>query len=319
MLPQVSVVVIFLDAGRFLREAVDSVIAQDFADWELILVDDGSSDGSTEIAREYAAVHPDRIRCLDHPGHANRGMSASRNLGVASCRARLLAFLDSDDVWPPGKLSEQVALMGAHPQAGVIFGQTRFWFGWTGDERDARRDFTWRLDYPTGTVIEPPALLYHAPLGNCLKPSMSNFMVRRDVLDRIGGFEEPFRNLREDYVFWIKVFHEVTVFHAEACWDWCRHHESSHGSISLAPAARREETRRYYQWVLDYFRVRRVSDSYLLSILADFRQRLARPWLYRFLPRHHLGRLYRVYLRILQRGLGGEVRGRIARARRGAW
>ena len=295
------------------------MIAQDFSAWELILVDDGSTDGSSAIARKYADAHPGRIRCVDHPGHENRGMSASRNLGVASSHSPLLAFLDSDDVWVPGKLSEQVDLMRTHPEADVVFGQTRFWFGWSGDEHDARRDFTWRLDVPTGRAIDPPALLYHAPLGNCLKPSMSNFMARRDAIERVGGFEEPFRNLREDYVFWIKVFHRLTVFHAEACWDWCRHHGDSHSSVSLSRAARREETRRYYEWVVEYFRPRRVSDPYLASILADFRLRLAHPSLYSFMPRHHMGRLHRAYLRAAQQGLRGEMRARIAKARRGAW
>ena len=83
--PRVSVVTIFLDAARFLEEAIESVLAQTFDDWELILVDDGSSDDSTQIARGYADRWPRRIRYLEHPNHANLGMSASRN--AASPRA----------------------------------------------------------------------------------------------------------------------------------------------------------------------------------------------------------------------------------------
>ena len=86
--PEVSVTIIFLDEERFLAEAVESVLAQSYTNWELLLVDDGSTDRSTEIARGYALANPDRIRYLEHPGHANRGMSASRNLGVRSARAR---------------------------------------------------------------------------------------------------------------------------------------------------------------------------------------------------------------------------------------
>ena len=309
---------IFRDAARFIAEALESVLAQDFREWELILVDDGSCDASCAIAREYAAAHPSRIRCVEHPGHENRGMSASRNLGVAHTRAPLIAFIDSDDIWVPGKLGEQVALMRAHPRAEVLFGRTRFWFGWTGAEHDRERDFEWRLDHPPG-LVEPPALLYLAPLGNCLKPSMSGFMARSAALARVGGFEASFRNLREDYVFWIKVFHQATVYHADACWDWCRHHADSHSWIALAPAAARAEELRYYQWVVDYFAARRTRDPYLASIVDDFRLRLAHPCAYRWLPRHHLGRLKRAWLRMRRLGLAGDVRGRIARARRGAW
>jgi len=73
--PLVSVVVIFLDAARFLEEAVASVLAQDHPNWELLLVDDGSRDGSSAIARRYAERHPGRVRHLEHAGHANRGKS----------------------------------------------------------------------------------------------------------------------------------------------------------------------------------------------------------------------------------------------------
>src|SRR3954470_15736661 len=107
----VSVVVIFKDEERFLAEAVDSVFRQTFDGWELLLVDDGSTDASGEIAREQLARRPGHVRYLRHPGGANLGTGASRNMGAARARGRFLAFLDADDVWLPAKLAEQVALM----------------------------------------------------------------------------------------------------------------------------------------------------------------------------------------------------------------
>ena len=86
MSPEISCLTIFLNPGRFFETALESVLAQSFSDWELLLVDDGSTDGSTEIAKEYAARYPERIRYLEHPEHANRGMSASRNLGIRHTR-----------------------------------------------------------------------------------------------------------------------------------------------------------------------------------------------------------------------------------------
>src|SRR6516165_6057064 len=97
---------IFLNEERFLEEAVQSVFDQRLADWELILVDDGSTDRSTQMARDLAA-RDKRIRYVDHPGHENRGMSATRNLGVACATAPYIAFLDADDVWTSDKLTEQ--------------------------------------------------------------------------------------------------------------------------------------------------------------------------------------------------------------------
>src|SRR5579884_627502 len=94
--PRVSAVIIFWNAERFLAEAVESVFAQTFDDWELLLVDDGSTDGSTAMAQEYANRNPDRAHYLEHEHHANRGRSASRNLGIRHAAGDYVAFLDAD-------------------------------------------------------------------------------------------------------------------------------------------------------------------------------------------------------------------------------
>src|SRR5262249_40463181 len=101
--PLVSVIMIFLNAEPFIEEAIDSVLQQTYADWELLLVDDGSSDASTQIARRFAAGLPGRVRYLEHDQHVNLGKSASRNLGISEARGEFIAFLDADDVWLPHK------------------------------------------------------------------------------------------------------------------------------------------------------------------------------------------------------------------------
>src|SRR4051812_5156182 len=113
-MPLVSVVLIFLNEERFLEEAVQSVREQTLTDWELILVDDGSTDRSTAIARDLAA-QDERIRYVEHPRHANRGMAASRNVGVGNGSAPYVAFIDGDDVWAPFKLYEQVEILERMP------------------------------------------------------------------------------------------------------------------------------------------------------------------------------------------------------------
>ena len=77
----ISVIIIFLNAERFIEEAIESVFDQNYGDWELLLVDDGSSDASSAIARRYTEQHPEKVYYFEHAGHENRGMSASRNLG----------------------------------------------------------------------------------------------------------------------------------------------------------------------------------------------------------------------------------------------
>jgi len=99
--PAVSCIVIFLNEERFLAEAIGSVLAQDHEPWELLLVDDGSTDGSAAIAHTFVQRHPDRVRYLQHADGATLGMSAARNLGLAHARGRYVGFLDADDVWLP--------------------------------------------------------------------------------------------------------------------------------------------------------------------------------------------------------------------------
>src|SRR5205823_7019859 len=97
--PLVTGVIIFLNGEAFLAEAIESVRAQTWLNWELLLVDDGSTDHSTAIARSYAEKFPAQIRYLEHENHANCGMSASRNLGIHNARGEFIAFLDVDDLW----------------------------------------------------------------------------------------------------------------------------------------------------------------------------------------------------------------------------
>src|SRR5262245_32834695 len=96
--PIVSCIIIFYNAEQFIQEAIDSVFAQTYCNWELLLVDDGSVDRSSEIARRIAEMHPERVRVVEHEGRCNRGMSASRNLGIRSSQGEEVAFVDSHDV-----------------------------------------------------------------------------------------------------------------------------------------------------------------------------------------------------------------------------
>jgi glycosyltransferase involved in cell wall biosynthesis len=156
--PLVSCIIIFLNEAKYLGEAIESVLAQSYPHWELWLVDDGSTDGSTAIAQSYARNHPARVYYLAHENHANRGKNASRNFGVAHARGKYIALLDGDDVWLPQKLTEQVALLEAHPTAGLLYGRTLIWSDWTGRAEDAQRDRFVDLGVAPNTLIQPPAL-----------------------------------------------------------------------------------------------------------------------------------------------------------------
>lgn len=225
--PRVSVITIFLDAERFIAEAIESVRGQTFESWELILVDDGSHDASSRIAREYAAREPERIRMVEHPGHENRGMSVSRNLGVSHARGSVIALLDADDVYLPEKLERQIALLDSRPDVGAVYGATQYWYSWSGASEDQVKDRQRRQGVAAGTVVRPPTLLASFLNDSARTPTTCGIVMRRDAFDRAGGFEARFRGMFEDQVFFYKLFATSSVLVDGGCYDRYRQHPES--------------------------------------------------------------------------------------------
>src|SRR5690349_19725606 len=126
--PLVTVIIPFINEERFLSEAIESVINQTYDNWELMLIDDGSSDKSSHIAISYANKMPRKIFYTDHDNHINKGVSASRNLGIDKSSGSLIAFLDADDVWLNKKLQLQVDLMNQNPDVGMLCEASEYWY-----------------------------------------------------------------------------------------------------------------------------------------------------------------------------------------------
>ncbi|MEJ5358231.1 MAG: glycosyltransferase [Desulfobacterales bacterium] len=189
-IPRVAVILPTFNRAWCLAEAVESVLSQTYRDFELIVVDDGSSDGTAELLARYEG----RLRAIRRE---NRGVSAARNAGVAASRSPLLAFLDSDDLWLPGKLARQVAFFEAHPEAAIC--QTgEIWV------RNGRRvNPGLRHRKPSGWIFEPSLEL-------CLV-SPSAVMVRRSLFEEVGPFDESLPAC-EDYDLWLRVSLRHPVF-----------------------------------------------------------------------------------------------------------
>ena len=227
--PLVSIIMIFLDGERFIEEAIESVFTQTWPRWELLLVDDGSSDRSTTIARAYAERHPQRVRYLEHPAHANRGMSASRNLGIAHARGEYIAFLDADDLFLPERLARHIAMLEAHPEVDAVQGKILSWGSWQGaDLAEAPDSSEPCLPFAVGSVLEPPTLLLTLlDTDGATAPGICNLTVRRQVLASLGGFEDSFRGLYEDWVFASKLYLEARVGLLADCLAFYRQHAGS--------------------------------------------------------------------------------------------
>lgn len=273
--PIVSAIIIFLNEERFLPQAIESVLGQSYADWELLLVDDGSTDSSTTIARDYAARHPERIRYLEHRGHTNRGMSAARNLGLDHACGRYVGFLDADDVWLPDKLREQVAVLDAHPQVAMVYGRTLIWHSWRGAEAAARDEFC-DLGVKPDMVIEPPRLLVKLIENRVQTPTTCNALLRREVFAQVGRFEEAFRGMFEDQVFFMKLSLVAAVFVSSRCWARYRQREDSSSAQAQAAGQVRAARQRLLAWLEAYLREQGTTAPEVWRMLR--RQTRRSPW-----------------------------------------
>lgn len=225
----VSVITIFLNAEKFIQESIESVIAQSYDYWELLLIDDGSTDGSTNIAKHFAKQYSDKIFYLEHEGHQNRGMSATRNLGIHCAKGDYIGILDSDDVWIPHKLEEQVAILDTHPDVAMVYGRSQFWFSWE-NKSQTSEDFLSDIGVRPNTVIYPPIMLSRF-FKSC--PYPCSVLVRRDAALELNSFEEAFRGMYEDQVFFAKVFANKAVFISDKCWDKYRQHSESCCAVAI--------------------------------------------------------------------------------------
>jgi glycosyltransferase involved in cell wall biosynthesis len=271
--PLVSSIITFLNAERFIQGAAESVFAQTHDNWELLLVDDGSTDDSMQIALEYAERFPERVRYLEHAEHQNRGAAASRNLGFRHAAGEYVALLDSDDVWLPHKLEQQVAILDSHPEAGMVYGQSQYWHSWTMNPEDIQRDSVPKLGVQTDTLFEPPTLLTLLyPLGNATAPCPSDLLLRREAVERVGGFEESFRGmyqLYDDQTFLAKVYLNEPVFVAGKCWDRYRQHPEQ--CVSVVHEAGQYHTVRlsFLNWLAEYLYAQRVKEPEVWKLLQE--------------------------------------------------
>ncbi len=278
----VSVVVIFLNAEQFMREAIESVFAQTSTGWELLLVDDGSTDSSTEIALSYAQQHPERVKYLAHLGHCNQGMSASRNLGIHHAKGHYIAFLDADDVWLPHKLERQLKIMDEQPEAAMVFGPAKFWYSWTGHDEDAKRDWVETVSLRTNALVRPPELLRLSALERKIHTATpSSFLVRREVFDRRGGFESPFKGLYEDQVFLTKIYAQEAVYVMADYSELYRKHPESF-STGVSQSAEDAARWVFLNWVKAYLQQHDVEDASIWTALNEAMWPYQHPWRHRF-------------------------------------
>ncbi len=198
MTMRVSIIVPCYNYGWLLAETLDSLVAQIYQQWECLIVDDGSTDDTKQVAETYQA-RDSRFRYIYRD---NGGLSAARNTGIEQATGEYIQFLDSDDFIVPGKLEAQVALLEKRPEVDIVYGGVRFFRHGEPTILSTTQNFppthtSWMLPLMgrgkqvVGLLVTFNQLVVNAPL------------VRKTLIQEVGFFDESLRSL-EDWQYWLR-------------------------------------------------------------------------------------------------------------------
>jgi glycosyltransferase involved in cell wall biosynthesis len=204
--PFISVIIPTYNRAKLLPQAIESALVQTYPHYEIVIVDDGSTDETSEIIKPYI----NKVRFITQK---NRGVSAARNRGIREAKGELIAFLDSDDLWLPNALRNKVQYLNMHPDTGLIHSDMLL------------------LDEYGGTSGKSDPLMTNT--GECYlglfagnRIFTSSVIVRRNCLEKAGDFDESIR-YAEDYDLWIRLARECRFAYCEESLGFYRVHKSN--------------------------------------------------------------------------------------------
>lgn len=223
---RVSIVLPFYRAGRYLAEAIESILNQEgYSDWHLFLVNDGYEEPDVATAKEFCNAFAEQITLLEHPDGQRHGISASRNLAISCAQSEFIAFLDADDTWYPHKLRSQIAALDCHPEAGMIYGPALRWWSWNGGSNvfvPASVD-----GFGSDCLVPGSALLATFLRDEALTPCIGSVIIRRSTLLSVGCFEQQFWGLYDDQVLYAKLCGRTRIWVSSDCVSRYRKHAQS--------------------------------------------------------------------------------------------
>ena len=261
--PRFSVVTIVLNGQDFLADAVASIQEQTLEDWELHIVDDGSTDGTLDLATDLAAADQERIHIHRHPGGENRGMSISRNLGLHHAAGEFVTWLDHDDRFLPTKLETLHDALNRYPEAVAAISPCRRWWSWTRSELpDADQNFPAEL---LDVLLPPPGLVpvfiehrESVPLGP---------LVRRIPLKAMGGHVDSFRGMHEDQAFLARIMFRHPIVVIPDILHLYRQHQTSCVRLTHHSGRDLEARRQFLMWLADEFETSGTRQESLRTLL----------------------------------------------------
>jgi glycosyltransferase involved in cell wall biosynthesis len=190
MMPRVSIIVPAYNAAVYLSYAIDSVLAQTYPGWEIVIVDDGSTDNTREVVDSYRPKLQGKLQYIHQP---NRGLPAARNTGIRAARGEFIALLDADDVWLPHRLARGLAVLDAHPETGLVHARVV--------RIDPRGSVTGQLKVEPKYMSGRIACYIYTRRAHIVCPTV---MFRRSCLEAVGWFDEAMQ-ATEDRDLWFRI------------------------------------------------------------------------------------------------------------------
>ncbi|MEW5894157.1 MAG: glycosyltransferase [Candidatus Omnitrophota bacterium] len=242
--PKVSVIVPVYNRENYLGKCIDSILAQEYRDYEILLVDNNSANGSVRVIREYEKFYPHKIRCLSQP---KQGAAAARNLGACAARGAYLAFLDSDDLWFPEKLKIQMFFFEKKKDVDLMY-TSYARFGKNGLMRgdELRKLYPRLLD---GHIL--PDLLLECFIWT------STVVIRKSVFRELGGFDESLAT-GEDYDLWLRAAVKYKIFGIPLALAQYRQHDENLMKSDLLSATNPSEVEVVKKFVREYSDIRKT-------------------------------------------------------------
>ncbi|WP_375512534.1 glycosyltransferase family 2 protein [uncultured Nostoc sp.] len=191
-MPNVSVIIPTFQRADLVSETIESVLAQTYTDYEIIVVNDGSTDNTREVLAKFK----DKITVIDQE---NKGLATARNTGIMASQGQYIAFVDDDDLWIPNKLEKQIPCFESNPNIGLVYSNIVFF--------DDNCVFTSKI-WPKGS--HPPGVLKSWMLFMVDYIPVPTVVVRRECLDKVGLFDQTLTSC-EDYDLWLRIIEKFSV------------------------------------------------------------------------------------------------------------
>jgi len=243
----ISIITPLYNGKKTFSETAESVLSQDFKDWEWILFDDGSKDGTQLEAKEYSNKYPGKIFYYEHNENANFGTSFTRNRAIEKSSGEIIGFIDQDDVWYKNRLTEQYNILKPLNECAMIWGPSLYWYR----DREYKQPVGYKCQGLQSGIYNPPDFVEIFLSDIKGTPIPGTTLIRRNYFDKVKGFEESIRG-SEDVVLWLKIADKFQIYYHDEVLVKYRKHEGSTLRIAKESGIMNEWDLGFYKWVSDF-------------------------------------------------------------------